>query len=85
MADPAGWDWFAARSAPVPGEDPAPSFARCFSTADGERVLAALKAMTLERTLGPEAPDSALRHLEGQRVLVATILALAARGRGAAP
>ncbi|PWC56033.1 hypothetical protein TSO221_02995 [Azospirillum sp. TSO22-1] len=66
-------------------DDPAPSFARCFAGPDGARVVAALRAMTVERTLGPDASDAALRHLEGQRALVATILALAARGRGEAP
>jgi hypothetical protein len=37
--------------------------------------------MTLDRALGPDAPEAALRHLEGQRQLVATVLALVARGR----
>ncbi|AWK88051.1 hypothetical protein [Azospirillum thermophilum] len=91
-AGPAGWAWldpapFSAPSADPPAtspatspEDPAPAFARCFAGPDGRRVLAVLRAMTMERALGPDAPDAALRHLEGQRQLVATILALAARG-----
>ncbi|WP_188261016.1 hypothetical protein [Azospirillum tabaci] len=90
MADPAGWtkggwDWLDGVSPAevVPAGDPAPSFARCFAGPDGARVLATLKAMTLERTLGPDASDAALRDLEGQRRLVALILALAARGQGA--
>ncbi len=89
MADPAGWDWL--ESAPptetIPGPhphgDPAPSFARCFAGPDGAQVLGTLKAMTLERTLGPDASDAALRDLEGQRRLVTLILALTARGQGA--
>mgnify|MGYP000950549487 CR=1 FL=1 len=85
MADPSaargGWAWFAPPAAPstpgaASGTDAAPAFARCFAGPDGARVLASLKAMTLERALGPDAPDAALRHLEGQRQLVATILAL---------
>ncbi|WP_448204518.1 Bbp19 family protein [Azospirillum sp. sgz302134] len=77
----AGWGWLeAAPAIPVPADDPAPSFARCFAGPDGARVLATLKAMTLDRALGPDATDAALRHLEGQRALVATILALASRG-----
>ncbi|HYG84771.1 MAG TPA: hypothetical protein VD978_00770 [Azospirillum sp.] len=80
----AGWPWFADPPSPT-GDDPAPSFARCFAGADGARVLGVLRAMTLGRTLGPEASDAALRHLEGQRQLVATILALVARGRGETP
>lgn len=82
MADPVGWDWLDATAAPPEGaEDPAPAFARCFAGPDGARVLAALRAMTLDRALGPDASDAALRHLEGQRQLVAAILALTARGR----
>lgn len=84
MSDPAGWTWFA-DAGPLSGapsnDDPAPSFARCFGSPEGARVLAVLRAMTMDRSLGPEAPDAALRHLEGQRQLVATILALVARGR----
>lgn len=86
MTERAGWDWLETTpSDPDPGAaldvDPAPSFARCFAGNDGARVLAVLRAMTLDRALGPDAPEAALRHLEGQRQLVATILALAARGR----
>lgn len=82
MSEPAGWDWFTGGGRPSgAADDPAPSFARCFAGPDGARVLAALRAMTLERALGPDATDAALRHLEGQRQLVVTILALAARGR----
>ncbi|KAA0580444.1 hypothetical protein F1643_01385 [Azospirillum sp. INR13] len=87
MVERAGWDWLEAPplTGPIPtaaaGTDPAPSFARCFAGTDGARVLAVLRAMTLDRALGPDAPEAALRHLEGQRQLVATILALVARGR----
>ncbi|PWC75920.1 hypothetical protein [Azospirillum sp. TSH64] len=83
----AGWDWLEATLPADPqigaaaDADPAPSFARCFAGRDGERVLAVLRAMTLDRALGPDASEATLRHLEGQRQLVATILALAARGR----
>lgn len=83
----AGWDWLEASPSAGPDPatatdaDPAPSFARCFAGGDGLRVLAVLRAMTLDRALGPDAPEAALRHLEGQRQLVATILALVARGR----
>ena len=59
----------------------APSFARCFGTEDGQRVLGHLRALTLERALGPDAPESMLRHLEGQRQLVLTVQSLIARGR----
>lgn len=80
----AEWPW-PPEPAALDADDPAPSFARCFAGPDGARVLGVLRAMTVGRTLGPDASDAALRHLEGQRALVATILALAARGRGEAP
>ncbi|EKV27054.1 hypothetical protein C882_1983 [Caenispirillum salinarum AK4] len=56
-------------------------FARVFSGGDGARALEHLRALTLDRALGPEASPDALRHLEGQRCLVRHILALVARGR----
>ncbi|WP_142849977.1 hypothetical protein [Telmatospirillum sp. J64-1] len=83
-----GWDWFSAPAAPDDGPQAvAPGdiesvFARCFAGTDGERTLAHLRAMTLDRCLGPDASDAALRHLEGQRHLAAHIIALVQRGRG---
>jgi hypothetical protein len=56
------------------------TFARCFATPDGQRVLAYLRRLTLERTVGPASPDAVLRYLEGQRGLVAHIQTLIARG-----
>lgn len=62
-------------------DDVAPLFARVFRGADGERALRTLRAATLDRALGPDASDAALRDLEGRRRLVAWILALVERGR----
>ncbi len=59
------------------------SYARVFAGGDGRRVLDHLRGLTMNRALGPAAPDAALRHLEGQRALVASILALVVRGGGA--
>lgn len=59
------------------------AFARCFSSREGEQVLAHLKAVTLDRALGPDSSDALLRHLEGQRQLVASILTQIERGRAA--
>lgn len=56
------------------------AFARCFSSDDGKRVLQHLRALTLERVVAPSAPNAVLRHVEGQRQLVAYIGALVARG-----
>lgn len=83
-----GWNWFdTARPTPptdaveAERENLAAAFARCFHAADGARVLGYLKSLTVERALGPGATDALLRHVEGQRQLVAHILALVDRGR----
>jgi hypothetical protein len=80
-----GWQWFEAperRELDDSQGDPSVTvaFARCFDSRDGDRVLQHLRRVTLERTLGPGASDALLRHLEGQRQLVAYILALVAEG-----
>ena len=61
--------------------DLAGAFARCFRSPDGRRVIDHLRHTTLDRALGPAASDSLLRHLEGQRQLVARMLALIERGK----
>ena len=80
-----GWRWFEA-PAPERGDVPpnaelARAFARCFGSPEGEAALRHLGDMTLRRALGPDAADAQLRHLEGQRQLVAYVHALVARGR----
>lgn len=52
------------------------SFARLFSTEDGQRVLDYLKRTTFMRSYGSEASDKLLRFSEGQRALVAQIMRL---------
>ncbi|MEQ8602532.1 MAG: hypothetical protein RIB45_04375 [Marivibrio sp.] len=59
------------------------AFARCFGGPDGERALAHLARVTVERTLGPDADAAALRDLEGQRRLYHAICGLIERGRTA--
>ena len=78
-----GWDWFDPPSPPEPGQRlvVARAFARAFSGGDGELALSHLRALTLERCLGPEASDAALRCLEGQRLLATHILSLVEQGR----
>lgn len=56
-------------------------FARVFSTEDGKKVMSHLAAMTFMRAAAMDAPDDLLRHLEGQRALMATIMRLTERGR----
>ena len=55
--------------------------ARCFGTDDGRRLLAHLRATTIERACGPQVSDAALRDLEGQRRLVHRLTALIDRGQ----
>lgn len=57
------------------------AYAKCFATVEGKRVLQHLRTITINRTLGPSAPDSLLRHMEGQRQLVSYVAALVQRGR----
>lgn len=83
-----GWAWLSTEKV---GQDPntentvshelARMFAHTFMDGDGERVLSHLRAITKERTLGPEVPDASLRYLEGQRNLITYIERLTARGR----
>ncbi len=78
-----GWGWFEPPPPPENGHRQAlaRAFARAFSGADGELALSHLRALTLERCLGPDASDQALRCLEGQRLLAAHILSLVEQGR----
>jgi hypothetical protein len=67
-------------SEPLQG-DLASAFARCFRGSDGDRVLAHLRRITIERRPAPDCSEAELRHLEGQRHLAAYILQLVARGQ----
>ena len=81
--DDGGWDWFDGALAHQPETDRETllAYARCFSGTEGERVLNHLRAQTLERAMGPEAPNRLLRHVEGQRQLVTIIERLVHRGQ----
>jgi hypothetical protein len=61
--------------------DIAPAFLRCFSTGDGEKVLAWLHSHYSCNTLGPEVSNEMLRYREGQRQLVQHIERLIAQAR----
>lgn len=84
---PNGWDWFETGEAPSGAqmERLAALAARCFCGADGAAFLDYLRALTTERALGPATSNRMLRHLEGQRQLVAHIGSLVSRGRGGVP
>ena len=87
-----GWSWFdreeprdeeASTGADMPdaGLDQRLAYARCFAGPDGQKVLTHLRALTLDRALGPDVNAQTLRHMEGQRQLVTYILAQFERGR----
>lgn len=61
--------------------DIAPSFLRCFSTEDGEKVLAWLHSSFTCNALGPEASNEMLRFREGQRQLILQIERLIAQAK----
>lgn len=78
------WPWTPeppAREDDAPDSTAARAAARCLTGPDGETLIRHLRAVTLDRALGPDASDAALRHLEGQRQLVRGLLALIERGR----
>jgi len=85
--DDDSWPW----GEPEPSADPSGedrailvrACARVFAHDDGRRLLRHLHGLTIGLHLGPEATDAALRHLEGQRALVAHLGRLIAEGRGA--
>ncbi len=55
-------------------------YARIFKTHEGMLVLSHLRKITIERVLGSDSSDAALRTLEGQRALVRQIEHLIQRG-----
>ncbi len=50
------------------------TFFEAFQGAAGEAVIDYLKSITINRISGPESSAEYLRHLEGQRSIVALIL-----------
>ncbi len=79
-----GWAWFepALVAEPVSLESELNrAFARCFAGADGVTVLEYLRRCFLDRRLPPSTSDAELRQVEGQRAVVAQIMALIERGR----
>jgi len=80
------WDWF--EQTPTKPTSPSPFdkaqlvkiAARLFQTHEGSYLLDYLRAITIERTLGPESSDTLLRHMEGQRQLVAMLTKMVEHG-----
>ena len=75
MSEP--WHGDARHAADVPDWRLAAAYRRCFAGAEGALVLWHLRQVTLDRALGPDVSDAALRHLEGQRALVRRIQTMA--------
>ena len=83
---PGDWNWF--ESTPAKQFQPSPFdkpqlmkiASRFFQTREGSYLLDYLRTITIERTLGPESSDTLLRHLEGQRQLVAMLTKMAEHG-----
>ena len=60
------------------------AYAKTFAGNMGQRVLAHMRKITIERVLGPNATESELHSLESQRFFVHQIENLIQRGQGGA-
>ena len=76
-----GWSFFENPLSEVKADDVAKSFAKCFSTADGKRVLNFLSSQTKERFLSATSTTNELWFLEGKRALFAQIEHLISKGK----
>lgn len=80
--EPLGWSWFAAEPpTAVNDDDFANAVQACFAGRNGDIVIEHLRTTFLERRVAPSASDAELRHVEGQRAAIASLLRLA-RPRG---
>jgi hypothetical protein len=57
------------------------AFARVYGTQDGKVVIEHLQRMTFMRALQPDIPEGHMRHIEGQRALVAQVLRYVVAGQ----
>jgi hypothetical protein len=77
-----GWSWFDQPELTTePESELGAVFLACFAGRAGEQVLDHLERMFLSRRVSPSASDAELRHVEGQRSVIAYIHALIERGR----
>ena len=76
-----GWSFFENPLSDVKTDDIAKSFAKCFSSADGKRVLNFLSSQTKERCLSATSTTNELWFLEGKRALFAQIEHLISKGK----
>lgn len=81
-----GWAWL--ETAPVgagASSELCRAAAASLGTPGGRAVLRHLRQSFLDRRLAPTATDAELRHVEGQRSVVAHLLRLVERGRDGVP
>jgi hypothetical protein len=76
--EPAGWPWIESALPSVASPDMAAAFRTCFGAPSGRIVLDQLCRLFLHRRVAPSGSDAELRHVEGQRSVVAWIVAMAA-------
>lgn len=74
---PPGWPWQDALDPPLHGPDIADVYRSCFAGPAGRLVLDHLRKLFLLRRVAPSASDAELRHVEGQRSVVAWLFAMA--------
>lgn len=80
--EPLGWSWFTAEPpTALTDDDLAKAVQACFAGRNGDIVIEHLRTTFLDRRVAPTASDAELRHVEGQRAAIASLLRLA-RPRG---
>lgn len=77
----AAWPWAEPDGAPDPASRIEDACLVCFASPAGRIVLAHLRRMFLDRRVPPSASDAELRHVEGQRSVVAWLAAMSAPDR----
>ncbi len=75
-----GWRTLESDRRKAPPHELAEAFASCFSGPAGMLVLDYLRRTFLTRRVPPTAGDAVLRHVEGQRSVVAHIQSLVEQG-----
>ena len=75
------WSFFESPLTEVKAQDVAKSFAKCFASPDGKRVLSFLSSQTKERFLPSTSTTNELWFLEGKRALFAQIEHLISKGK----
>jgi hypothetical protein len=78
---PLGWPWPDGEPTATADDAVAEAFVTCFAGPAGRIVLDQLRRLFLDRRVAPSASDAELRHVEGQRSVVAWLLAMAAPER----